>query len=177
MKSTQIPFTEIKLCNLVHAWNYAKNVLCRYYHFLNFNLLQLIAQFLCAKELTIIFVHKILFGFFALCAQSANFLTKITLKISTWLQNKKKPNCSNDCWSPPRSANTRGYLVYLPKQDMTFFRASFSPLFSCTRYRKKTNFLGLIVKMGPFLSSRSLLGSSFRFWSRHCKTSGFSRRM
>ena len=39
-----------------------------------------------------------------------------------------------------------GYLVYLSDGDVSFFRVSFSPIFSRTGYQKKANFLEQVVK-------------------------------
>ena len=39
-----------------------------------------------------------------------------------------------------------GYLVYLSGGDVPFFRASFWPIFSGTRYPKKAIFLERVVK-------------------------------
>ena len=38
-----------------------------------------------------------------------------------------------------------GYLVYLSDGDVSFFRVSFSPIFSRTGYQKKANFLEQVV--------------------------------
>ena len=56
------------------------------------------------------------------------------------LYHIKQMNCGAEF------ARGGGYLVYLSDGDVTFFRVSFSPIFSTTGYQKKANFLEQVVK-------------------------------